>query len=70
MSAGRPFRARYRGRCAAECGRPIEPDDEVTYADDELVHAECVDGAPPRGPARPERPPCARCWLVHAGECP
>lgn len=36
------FEARYPGRCP-QCGERIEPGDEVTYNDDEVVHAECDD---------------------------
>lgn len=60
------FEARYGGRCAADCGDPIRPGDDVQYIADELVHAECAPTAPPR----PERAPCPTCYLVHAGECP
>lgn len=37
----RPFPARYPGRCT-ECHEGIEVDDEVTYVDDELLHAACA----------------------------
>lgn len=66
MTTGSPFRARYRGPCAAECGVSIEVDDVVVYDDDELVHQQCADGGRDVG----RQQPCARCWLVHAGECP
>ncbi|HTF53659.1 MAG TPA: hypothetical protein VK735_39955 [Pseudonocardia sp.] len=36
----RTFRASYFGRCLA-CDDTIEPGDEVGYADDELIHADC-----------------------------
>lgn len=58
------FEARYGGRCATECGTPIHEGDQVTYADDELIHADCVDRPEPKQP-----PVCQSCWLTHAGEC-
>lgn len=35
------FKAKYEGRCAADCGRSIEAGDDVVYVDDELVHEDC-----------------------------
>lgn len=61
------FLARFHGPCAADCGDPIRPDDEVTYVADELMHAECA-GVPPTAPP-PEERPCPDCWTVHRGEC-
>lgn len=71
MTAGRAFPARYRGRCAAECGDPIGVGDLVTYLDDELVHDSCaaVLAWPPSPPRRPDQDPCAACHMIHAGEC-
>jgi hypothetical protein len=64
----RTFAARYPGACAAECGERVTPGDEVTYVDDELMHAECADGG---ASAQADDPrPCPLCWLVHRGECP
>lgn len=65
----RPFPARYRGRCAAECGQPIEVDDQVQFVDDELVHHDCADKLGLPGAGRRDPAPCTSCWLVHAGEC-
>lgn len=36
------FTAKYEGHCY-NCGDPIEPGDDVTYDDDEIVHAECAE---------------------------
>lgn len=41
----RTFEAKFGGRCAAGCGEPVEPGDEVKWADDgqreRVVHAGC-----------------------------
>lgn len=65
------FEARYGGRCAADCGDPIRPGDDVQYVADELVHAECAPQITDREPARlrPEPAACPSCHLVHAGDC-
>ncbi len=61
----RTFPARFPGRCAADCGQRIEPGDDVTYVEDELVHAGCVDGAP-----EPRRAPiCPACHLTQPCDC-
>jgi len=70
----RTFPAKYPGECAAGCGDRIGVDDEVTYVDDQLVHADCAKhGAPPPlpglSPVGRFLAPCASCHLVHAGEC-
>ena len=66
----RTFPARYAGRCAADCGRPIEVDDEVGYVDDELVHADgCADREADAGRREAKQAACPACFLVHAGEC-
>lgn len=59
------FEAKYPGRCA-ECDDRIEPGEQVTYSDDELVHVACD-----REPQREDDPDeaCGKCWLVHSGEC-
>ena len=59
------FEARYPARCAL-CPDRIEPGDQVTYADDELVHAEC--DVEPRREDDPDEV-CGKCWTVHRGEC-
>lgn len=66
----RPFTAKFSGRCAADCGDPIRPGDDVQYLADELFHTECSGHhpAPPPRP-RPEPAPCGACHLVHAGDC-
>jgi hypothetical protein len=62
-----PFNARYPGRCEGDCGGEIEPGDEVSYVDDQLMHTDCQPRHWPDG----EKPPiCPHCWLQHAGECP
>jgi hypothetical protein len=57
------FTAQYPGRCHADCGQTIEPGDDVTYADDELVHAGCT--------PKTERPAviCGTCWLTKPCDC-
>lgn len=66
----RPFEARYGGPCAADCGQRIEPGEDVTYVDDELLHADCAerDAEVDRRSTKPEKP-CPSCWTVHVGEC-
>ena len=55
------FEARYRSRCPL-CEDRIEPGDQVTYADDELVHVACESE-----PAREDDPDevCTACWTIH-----
>lgn len=72
----RPFTAAYGGPCAADCGERIHPGDWVAYVGDELMHEDCADDGPSdaaleRHLARQARlrEPCARCHLIHAGEC-
>jgi hypothetical protein len=60
------FEARYPGTCAADCGQRIHPGQNVTYVDEQLVHATCADHPPP---ARREPAVCPSCWTVHRGEC-
>ncbi|KWX66820.1 hypothetical protein [Mycobacterium sp. NAZ190054] len=59
------FEAKYQGRCA-ECDDRIEPGEQATYADDDLVHVACE-----TEPAREDDPDevCTACRLVHSGEC-
>lgn len=59
------FSARYPGRCGACDGR-IHVDDQVTYSDDELVHATC--NVPPN-PRDDSTTVCRACWCIHKGEC-
>lgn len=63
------FTARYRGHCNADdCDygdNEIRPGDDVTYLDDQLVHAACVD----RQSTRADTPLCPACWQYHRGEC-
>ena len=40
-SVARVFEARYPGECAG-CGEPIEPGDQVSYVDDELLGGCCA----------------------------
>lgn len=58
----RVFEAKYPGRCG-ECDRSISEGDDVTFEDDELIHAKC------EGLHSVPETVCATCWLVHAGEC-
>ena len=58
------FEAKFTGRCS-DCGERIQVGDQVTYADDELVHLEC-DG--PDAPARIAEV-CGKCWLTKPCEC-
>lgn len=60
----RTFRARYPGRCG-NCDEPIEPGDEVTYVDEDVVHADC-DTPEPTG--RPT-PVCPACHLTQPCDC-
>jgi hypothetical protein len=39
------FEARYHSTCGV-CLEPIEPGDEVTWEDDEVVHEDCADFDP------------------------
>lgn len=58
------FTAAYRGACAY--GDRIEPGDQVTYEDEELVHVACAE-RDVTGDVTEK--PCADCHLVHAGGC-
>ena len=55
------FIAAYYGPCGY--GDRIEPGDQVTYEDGELVHVTCTEQT-----ITTEKP-CADCHLVHAGGC-
>lgn len=60
------FAARYDSRCAS-CLERIYVDDQVTYDDDRLVHADCEASAPAE---KPTGAPCPACFLVHSpGAC-
>lgn len=52
------FRARYPGRCAA-CEEPIRHDDEITYEEGQVVHADCERHVP-----KPQ-PICRGCFLSY-----
>jgi hypothetical protein len=58
------FEAKYGGPCGS-CTERIRPGDQVTYADDEMVHADC------EGSSTPERKTetCSVCWLIKPCEC-
>ncbi len=62
------FRARYAGRCAADCGNDIEPGDDVTFASDLLVHVECSDHMPAASVDRPVTI-CPTCHLTRPCDC-
>lgn len=59
------FYAHYASDCGA-CDVPIKPDDACSWlrvgTSEVVVHAACPE------PAK-TKPPCTKCWLVHAGEC-
>jgi len=65
------FTARYHGRCG-NCDNAIEPGDEATYSDDEVVHAGCAGDAPAKYRQASSNPVCTQCWLEHpkGAECP
>lgn len=59
------FEAQYTGTCTArgdriELGDVIEEDEDGGYS-----HADCA----PTLLVVTAKPPCPKCWLVHAGEC-
>lgn len=67
------FTAKYHGQCAAQCGRMIEPDDEVVYlVNDDLAHVDCTQEVDPishdRGPktsnGRWNTATCPHCFMV------
>lgn len=62
------FSARFPGRCAAECGEPVQPGDVVEYVDDQLVHEGCV---PAPLVERAPRRQCPECFTEVAvnGAC-
>lgn len=60
------FEAKYNGRCAADCGWPIQEGEQVAYVDDQLVHADCARDASLR---KPEPVICSTCWLTKPCEC-
>lgn len=66
------FKARYGGRCAAACGSPIEPGDEVIHVDDVLVHVGCESdallAALLEAPSK-ERAVCSNCFLLKPCPC-
>jgi hypothetical protein len=66
----RVFTARFPGRCHADCGESIEPGDDATYVDDQIVHLECA-GAAELDHRRAERPAaiCPTCHLAKPCDC-
>lgn len=58
------FRAKYGGRCAAECGEAIEVGDEVKYVDDQVVHLSCEVAFNLSDDQKSEI--CQQCWTAHA----
>ena len=52
-----PFTARFDSRCRA-CAERIHEGDQVTYRDDQLVHADCDTAAPAERQPRPMCPDC------------
>lgn len=63
-----PFRARYNGRCAAECGHRVHEGDMVQYVGGQLVHVGCI---PDERPEPAPRHVCPSCFVEIAlnGEC-
>lgn len=64
--------ARWQTACAAECGRPIEPGEDMERAGEGWVHASCdPDVIPSIIEAGIEHPVCPRCWLERSvdGSC-
>lgn len=58
------FQAKFGGRCANECGSPIEVGDLIMYdAEDDIIHVGCE--------TRPEAPPdvCERCNIMKPCWC-
>lgn len=41
----RVFEAQYDGPCGLDCGRRIEPGDQIVWIDDEVCHAGCAEDA-------------------------
>ena len=63
----KPFIAKYHGHCEGDCDDSIEPGEQVSYVDDELMHVYCI----PRHQVQTRvTPVCSSCYLQHAGECP
>lgn len=71
--SGRPFKARFAGRCANEACRlgGIAEGDVVVYtSDDDLVHKDCDTGDDMTALDAPRLPgKCPACNLFHSGEC-
>lgn len=61
------FAAKYPGRCAA-CDERINEGDQITYSDDEAVHANCEVPSLPN-PRDDLSKVCRTCFTIHAGEC-
>lgn len=62
----RAFEAKYPGMCE-NCDSNFEVGTSVMFEGQRVVHAdadECVSL-----PARPDKKPCGKCFLVHAGDC-
>lgn len=74
MSRGRPFAARFNGRCHA--GDDISKGDEIQYLDvpghDEhsvLVHTSCIDNLDQSTRPDDTAPYCGAFFTFHRGEC-
>jgi hypothetical protein len=57
------FTARYRGKCALECGQPVEPGQVIQYTDEGVAHNDCV------VEDRVKRPVCSVCHLQKPCDC-
>jgi hypothetical protein len=55
------FPAKYAGTCQGECGEPIEPGEDIQYAEDwGFRHVDCAPA-----PERVDGPVCPDCFLIH-----
>lgn len=61
----RPFAARYKGRCRAECGEVIEQGDQIVMTEGAVFHEDCAREEPPEI----HRAICPKCWLEKPCEC-
>lgn len=74
MSAGRPFAAKFAGRC--HNGDDIRIGDEIQYVEvpghedhSVVVHTGCADQLDQSTRPDDSAPYCAACFTFHRGEC-
>lgn len=60
------FTACYHGACHA-CGEHVNPGDQVTWVDDEIVHTDC--DTPTGRPVPPPAEICTDCWVTKPCWC-